>query len=132
MFDDAKDRIARLSVARLQKRIDELKAHQEMLDKFTMQRTLSELEHYRLQLSIGVASFVFFTALILIGLGLGVFAKIAGYYDLVAGLLALNGVCGSGGHLARPTASRPSGIGRPLARLIVQHCNKGSPILKNC
>jgi hypothetical protein len=88
VFDDVKDRIARLSVARLQKRIDELKAHQEMLDKFTQQR-IGELEHYRLQLSIGVASIVSFTALILIALGLGVFAKIAGYYDLVAGLLAL-------------------------------------------
>jgi hypothetical protein len=59
MFDDIKDSFAKLSIARLQKRIDALKAHQEMLDKFTSQRTLNELEHYRLQLSIGVASIVF-------------------------------------------------------------------------
>jgi hypothetical protein len=43
MFDDIKDRIARLSVARLQKRIDTLKAQQEMLNKFTEQRNLNEL-----------------------------------------------------------------------------------------
>jgi hypothetical protein len=60
MFDDIKDAFAKLSIARLQKRIDALKAQQETLDKFTPQRTLSELEHYRLQLSIGVASIVFF------------------------------------------------------------------------
>ena len=38
MFDDIKDRIARLSVARLQKRIDTLKGQQEMLNTFTEQR----------------------------------------------------------------------------------------------
>jgi hypothetical protein len=42
MFDDSKDAFAKLSIARLQKRIDALKAQQEMLDKFTLQRTLSE------------------------------------------------------------------------------------------
>lgn len=60
MFDDIKDRIARLSVAGLQKRIDTLKAQQEMLNNFTEQRRLSELEHYSLQLSIGVGSIAFF------------------------------------------------------------------------
>jgi hypothetical protein len=59
MFDNIKDSFAKISIARLQKRIDALKVHQEMLDKFTTQRTLSELEHYRLQLSIGVACLVF-------------------------------------------------------------------------
>jgi hypothetical protein len=56
MFDDIKDAFAKLSIARLQKRIDVLKAHQEMLDKFTLQRTLSELEHYRLQLWLAASN----------------------------------------------------------------------------
>jgi hypothetical protein len=43
MFDNIKDSFAKISIHRLQKRIDALKAHQEMLDKFTQQRTLSEL-----------------------------------------------------------------------------------------
>jgi hypothetical protein len=67
MFDDIKDTFAKLSIARLQKRIDALKAQQEMLDKFTPQRGLNELEHYRLQLSIGVASIVFFGMMCLVG-----------------------------------------------------------------
>src|ERR1700683_1655504 len=75
MFDDIKDRIARLSVARLQKRIDTLKAHQEMLSKFTEQRNLNELEHYRLQLSIGVASIVFFGTMALVGTSIAVTAR---------------------------------------------------------
>jgi hypothetical protein len=58
MFDDIKDTFAKLRIARLQKRIDALKRQQEMLDKITQQRTPSELEHYRLQLSIGVAAIV--------------------------------------------------------------------------
>src|SRR5580700_9331282 len=75
MFDDIKDRIARLSVARLQKRIDALKAQQEMLDKFTAQRGLNELEHYRMQMSIGVASMVFFLVLIVFGTCMAVMVK---------------------------------------------------------
>jgi hypothetical protein len=75
MFDDIKDGIARLSVARLQKRIDALKAHQEMLNKFTEQRNLNELEHYRLQLSIGVANIVFFGVLVLLGTSMAVMTK---------------------------------------------------------
>ncbi len=75
MFDDIKDRIARLSVARLQKRIDTLKAQQEMLNKFTEQRSLSELEHYRLQLSIGVANIVSFGTMALVGTSIAVTAK---------------------------------------------------------
>ena len=75
MFDDVKDRIARLSVARLQKRIDALKAQQEMLDKFTAQRGLNELEHYRMQMSIGVASMVFFLVLIVFGTCMALMVK---------------------------------------------------------
>jgi len=75
MFDDIKDRIARLSVARLQKRIDTLKAQQEMLNKFTEQRNLNELEHYRLQLSIGIATFVFFGLLVIVGTSMTVLTK---------------------------------------------------------
>jgi hypothetical protein len=74
MFDDVKDAFAKLSIARLQKRIDALKAQQEMLDKFTPQRTLSELEHYRLQLSIGVAGMVLVGVMCLVGTGIAVTA----------------------------------------------------------
>ena len=77
MFDNIKDNFAKLSIALLQKRIDALKAHQEMLDKFTPQRTLSELEHYRLQLSIGVASIVFFGVMFVVGMGVAVTTMIA-------------------------------------------------------
>jgi hypothetical protein len=77
MFDNIKDAFAKLSIARLQKRIDALKGHQEMLDKVTQQRTLSELEHYRLQLSIGVASIVFFGVLCLVGTSVAVTAMMA-------------------------------------------------------
>jgi hypothetical protein len=62
MFDDLKDVFAKQSIARLQKRIDTLRAYQEMLDKLTPQRGLNELEHYRLELSIGVALIAFFGA----------------------------------------------------------------------
>lgn len=75
MFDDVKDAFAKLSIARLQKRIDVLKAQQEMLNKFTEQRGLSELEHYRLQLSIGVAWFAFFGLLVVIGTSMAVTVK---------------------------------------------------------
>ena len=77
MFDDIKDSFAKISIHRLQKRVDALKAHQEMLDKFTTQRTLSELEHYRLQLSIGVASFVFFGVMFVVGAGVAVTAMMS-------------------------------------------------------
>jgi hypothetical protein len=77
MFDNIKDVFAKLSIARLQKRIDALKAHQEMLDKFTPQRTLSELEHYRLQLSIGVACIVFVGMMCLVGASIVVTAMMA-------------------------------------------------------
>jgi hypothetical protein len=77
MFDDIKDAFAKLSIARLQKRIDALKAQQEMLDKFTPQRNLSELEHYRLQLSIGVASIVFFGMICLVGTSIAVASMMA-------------------------------------------------------
>jgi hypothetical protein len=89
MFDDIKDRVARLSVARLQKRIDTLKAQQEMLNKFTEQRSLSELEHYRLQLSIGVASIVFFGVLVLLGTSMAVMTKMVHHSQLELILSAL-------------------------------------------
>jgi hypothetical protein len=84
MFDDIKDAFAKLSIARLQKRIDALKAHQEMLDKFTPQRSLSELEHYRLQLSIGVASIVFFGVLCLVGTSIAATAMMAHHTSTAA------------------------------------------------
>jgi len=87
MFDDIKDTFAKLSIARLQKRIDALKSHQEMLDKFTPQRTLSELEHYRLQLSIGVASIVFLGVLCLVGTSVAVTAMMAHHTSTVDNLL---------------------------------------------
>jgi hypothetical protein len=77
MFDNIKDAFAKLSIARLQKRIDVLKAQQEMLNKFTSQRTLSELEHYRLQLSIGVASIVFIGMICIVGTSIAVTAMMA-------------------------------------------------------
>jgi hypothetical protein len=77
MFDDIKDTFAKISIARLQKRIDALKTYQQTLDKITQQRTLSELEHYRLQLSIGVADIVVFGALCLIGTSIAVAAMLA-------------------------------------------------------
>jgi hypothetical protein len=77
MFDDIKDAFAKLTVRRLQKRVDMLKAQQEMLDKFTPQRNLSELEHYRLQLSIGVASIVFFGVMFVVGTGVAVTAMMS-------------------------------------------------------
>lgn len=77
MFDDIRDTFAKLSIARLQKRIDALKSQQEMLDKITQQRTLSELEHYRLQLSIGVAAIVFFGVMCLVGTSVAVTAMMA-------------------------------------------------------
>jgi len=79
MFDDIKDSIARLSVARLQKRIDVLKAQQEMLNKFTEQRNLNELEHYRLQLSIGVATIVLFGMMSLVAIGIAASAELSHY-----------------------------------------------------
>jgi Flp pilus assembly protein TadB len=92
MFDDIKDTFAKITVARLQKRIDALKAQQEMLDKFTTQRTLSELEHYRLQLSIGVASFVFFGMLCLVGMSIAVAATIA-HHPLTATETLFTALC---------------------------------------
>jgi hypothetical protein len=89
MFDDIKDTFAKITVARLQKRIDALKAHQEMLDKFTTQRTLSELEHYRLQLSIGVASIVFFGMLCLVGMSIAVAALMSSHHASADNLFVL-------------------------------------------
>jgi hypothetical protein len=77
MFDDIKDTFAKISIARLQKRIDALKSQQEMLDKFTQQRTLNELEHYRLQLSIGIAAIVFVGVMCLVGTSVAVTAMMA-------------------------------------------------------
>jgi uncharacterized membrane protein len=87
MFDDIKDTLAKLSIARLQKRIDALKSHQETLDKFTPQRTLSELEHYRLQLSIGVASIVFVGMMCLVGTSVAVTAIMAHHTSAMDNLL---------------------------------------------
>ncbi len=87
MFDDIKDAIAKLSVKRVQKRIDVLEAHQEMLNKFTEQRTLNELEHYRLQLSIGVASIVFFGTMCLVAIGVAVGAELS-HYDTAEKILS--------------------------------------------
>jgi hypothetical protein len=89
MFDNIKDAFAKLSIARLQKRIDALKAQQEMLDKFTPQRTLSELEHYRLQLSIGVASIVFVGMMCLVGISIAVAAMMAHHTSTENFLVAL-------------------------------------------
>jgi hypothetical protein len=88
MFDDIKDTFAKLSIARLQKRIDALKTDQEMLDKFTPQRSLSELEHYRLQLSIGVASIVFVGMMCLVGTS--VVVKLLTALFLLMAMLVLN------------------------------------------
>jgi hypothetical protein len=87
MFEDIKDTLAKLSIARLQKRIDALKGEQEMLDKFTKQRTLSELEHYRLQLSIGVAAIVLFGVLCVVGTSITVTAMMAHYTSTADKLL---------------------------------------------
>jgi hypothetical protein len=84
MFDDIKDAFAKLSIAQLQKRIDVLKAQQEMLDKFTQQRTLSELEHYRLQLSIGISSIVFFGVMCLVVASIAVTAMMAHHTSTAA------------------------------------------------
>jgi hypothetical protein len=81
MFDDIRDRVARLSIARLQKRVDVLKAQQEALDAVTKLRTLSELEHYRFQVSIGVAVMVFFGMLVLMSIGFMVLVKLSHYTD---------------------------------------------------
>jgi hypothetical protein len=56
MFDNIKDFFAKISVNRLQKRVDALKAEQEELEKFTKLRTLSELEHYRFAMMAGIGS----------------------------------------------------------------------------
>jgi hypothetical protein len=87
MFDDIKDTFAKLSIARLQKRIDALQAHQEMLNKFTEQRGLNELEHYRLQLSIAVASIVFFGTMSLVSIGFAVAVELS-HYDNFEKLLS--------------------------------------------
>jgi hypothetical protein len=58
MFDNIKDAFAKLSIARLQKRIDALTAEQEELEKITKVRTLSELEHYRFAMMAGIGSMV--------------------------------------------------------------------------
>jgi hypothetical protein len=84
MFDDIKDTFAKLSIARLQKRIDALKSQQDMLDKVTQQRTLSELEHYRLQLSIGVAAIVFFGVMCLVATSIAVTAMMAHHTSTTA------------------------------------------------
>jgi hypothetical protein len=83
------DSFAKLSIARLQKRIDALKAYQESLDNFTKQRTLSELEHYRLQLSIGVASLVFFGVMFVVGIGFAATVKFSNYTNFEKVLSAL-------------------------------------------
>lgn len=77
MFDNINDAFAKLSIHRLQKRIDALNAQQESLKKFTTQRTLNELEHYRLGALIGIAQFVWFGFLVLILLGFAILAKIS-------------------------------------------------------
>jgi hypothetical protein len=87
MFDDIKDTFAKISIARLQKRIDALKTYQQTLDKITPLRTLSELEHYRLQLSIGVAAIVFFGMICLVGTGMTVTAMMAHQTSTVDKLL---------------------------------------------
>jgi hypothetical protein len=84
MFDNIKDAFAKLSIAQLQKRIDALKAQQEMLDKFTSQRSLSELEHYRLQLSIGLSSIVFVGMMCLVGTSIAVTAMMAHHTSTAA------------------------------------------------
>jgi hypothetical protein len=89
MFDDIKDAFAKLSIARLQKRIDALKAHQEMLNKFAALRTLSELEHYRLQLSIGVATIVLFGMMSLVAIGVAASAELSHYNTFEKTLAAL-------------------------------------------
>lgn len=58
MFEDVKDRIAKLSIARLQKRIDALKTEQEELEKFTTVRAIGEVEHYRFAMMAGIGSMV--------------------------------------------------------------------------
>ena len=125
MFDDVKDRIARLSVARLQKRIDALKAQQEMLDKFTAQRGLNELEHYRMQMSIGVASMVFFLVLIVFGTCMALMVKMHTntQFELILSALILLMFFIIIGGIGIPIATRPSSTGRRLVQSIVLSCN---------
>jgi hypothetical protein len=62
------------------------------LDKFTPQRNLSELEHYRLQLSIGVASIVFVGMMCLAATSIVVTAMMAHHTSSAAEKL-LTGLC---------------------------------------
>jgi hypothetical protein len=79
MFDDIKDLFAQISVNRLQKRVDALKAEQEELEKFTKVRTLSELEHYRFAMMAGIGSMAL---VLLIAFLLGLFFYIFVYHRL--------------------------------------------------
>jgi hypothetical protein len=89
MFDDIKDTFAKISIARLQKRIDTLKTYQQTLDKITPLRTLSELEHYRLHLSIGVASIVLFGVTCLVGTSIAATAMMAHNTSTIEKLLTM-------------------------------------------
>lgn len=77
MFDEIRDWSSKITIARLQKHVDTLKAEQESLDKFTSQRTLSELEHYRLGASIGVGSMIFVGSLIFVSVAFTILFKVS-------------------------------------------------------